>query len=340
MSDLEYAPRGTDSVRLVGVHASDSLGLRGGAIGRLRGVDWTFGPGIHAVVGTVADGTAALASVLTGELRPEVGSCLVDGVSPFDSPASRRRIGALLPKPTPLAGSVEELALFCAGRAGWQALLERFDLGALASRQLATLALRDARAVELALAFGTVSPRLLVLFEPWSDVRGIDVMEFRELLLEHAATVPVVLLTSSLACVAPLTEHVLFLAGGRFAALDGTVGWLARASQKLNVTIDCRSGLAVRELAHALSTRLPLARGVSWEHVDGEAPFGVVSVVADDLEAVALTVAQVCQELAVEVRSIATPPLDREALLSQVLRARLDGASESEGAYASTLRPR
>ena len=185
MSDLEYAPRGTDSVRLVGVHASDSLGLRGGAIGRLRGVDWTFGPGIHAVVGTVADGTAALASVLTGELRPEVGSCLVDGVSPFDSPASRRRIGALLPKPTPLAGSVEELALFCAGRAGWQALLERFDLGALASRQLATLALRDARAVELALAFGTVSPRLLVLFEPWSDVRGIDVMEFRELLLER-----------------------------------------------------------------------------------------------------------------------------------------------------------
>ncbi len=308
-------------VRVCGLYAGDALGAGGGSLGRVWGIDWTLGHGIHAVIGTPEDGTAALAGVLTGELRPKRGSVYIEGVAPFASAVCRRRIGALLPRSTGLGGTVRELIALSHAVRGGDVPLDRLGLGALRARRNQTLSVPEARALELALALATPTPSLVVLHEPWNGVAGVDPIGFRELLLERAASAPVVVLTSVLTEVAKLADSVHLLEGGRWAAVDGGSGWLARAAEKLLVWLEDPNGLVTPELAATLSTRVENARSVSWERIAGPPQLGLVAIAADDLEAAALTVSKVCAELAVNVRALATTPLERAALLGLVRAA-------------------
>src|SRR5690606_12377938 len=96
----------TAIVQLSRVHARDRA-----AGTALYEVTSMLEPGVHAFVGTAADGSALLCDVMAGRIRPRIGAVTIAGRDPAVSPALRRRIGALLAEPAlPPLGTVEATA--------------------------------------------------------------------------------------------------------------------------------------------------------------------------------------------------------------------------------------
>jgi len=315
MSSAGQAQAALSLLRLGG---RDTLGPNAGALGRVNGLDWSLGPGLHAVVGAPADGTAALAGLLAGEYPPESGEVRLRGARPFDDATCRARIGALLPKTRLFGRTVSDVVSLARAANGGADPLSPLGLEALAARTVSSLSVGEARALELALALSHPEPWLLVFYEPWSLVAGVETAALREALLRRATDTPIALLVSAPSDVATLAETVHLLDAGRWAAADGGRGWCARAARNLVLVLDDRDGVAARGMAQALSDHVLDARAISWSRLDDDPMASVVTVAANDLEAAAIVLVRLCAERAVTVRSISTPLIERDTLLAMV----------------------
>lgn len=300
------------TLRLERVFAADSLALRGRALGRLRGLDWSLGRGLHGVVGAPADGTAALASVLSGAIRPSAGACLIEGGEPSGSAAVRRKIASLEPRPTLVGRTVrgwhERAAALRGDGAGARERLEAFGVGALLDRSPRSLSMPEARAVELAFVLAHPSPTLTVLYEPWSSVASFDSEAVRRALVERAAESCVVLIVSTLDDVATLADDVWLLERGLFRGVDGGPGWTGRHAATLSVLIEDSCRTAAPKLVGELSRCLPEAREIGWSAAAPDLALRRVTLTCDDVAEAARVVTEVVASGGYEVVAVEAPP--------------------------------
>lgn len=287
------------------LHGRDAQGL-----GALHGVTLLVHGGVHAFVGTPADGTAALCELASGRRRPRTGAVLVHGREPFRSPRTRARIGSLLAHAElPDLPTVAHLL-------GVLARLKRIEgeplreLGAstLLDRKVRFLAPREARAVELCIALALVEPAALVIYEPFTECAPIDRAAVRERLHRRAAGgAAVMIATSARSDAGELANTIHVLEGGRLVS-SGQSGWGGPDKRELCVWLDGSAGAAglassARRLAAALGERSELCAVRFQEQREGPA---LVAVQADDLQAAAVVVAEVVAAHGVRIAALRT----------------------------------
>lgn len=163
----------------------------------LRRVQMSFIPGVvHALVGGPDEEGAEFVAICAGIVRPKRGTVRLNENSPFQSPETRRRIGALLRVEAALEGESVEVSVAHAlgiheSRVGAREALTPFGLESLLSRSPASLSPYETRSVALALALALEAPLLLVLHEPFAA--GLPRAEVKARLSERAAGGSIVL---------------------------------------------------------------------------------------------------------------------------------------------------
>jgi len=310
-------------LQLARVHGRDAQGASGASLGRLHGVTLLLYPGVHAVLGRPADGTAALAELCAGRTRPRNGAVLVAGHEPHRSPRRRRRIGAVLAHPElpethvdvkgtlQLIGELRGVDLV--------AELSALGAGVLAERELPSLSRAEARAVELVIALGTAAPLVVVLYEPFADIGPIDRVAVRQRVTAlGAAGACVVLVTATPSDVEGLADQVHLLARGRLVGTGEHVGWPDVTGGQITLWLEGRDGDNARALAAALGERgAPTFGGVAWEQLTPEAPPLVVARV-DDVAAGAIAIAETVTELGIRIAALHSEPLSLKGLAAAV----------------------
>jgi ABC-2 type transport system ATP-binding protein len=180
------------------------------------------------VLGHNGAGKTTLIRVLTTQIRPDRGRVSIDGIDALAQPPEvRRRIGVT----GQFAGlddyltTLENLELVArlaglgsAARGRAQELVERFELGAVASRRAGELSGGSRRRVDLAASLVT-SPRVLFLDEPSTGLDPAARKAVWDLVTELTATgTTVVLTTQYLEEADRLADHLVVLEHGRVAA--------------------------------------------------------------------------------------------------------------------------
>lgn len=343
-------------VTLDSVVAHDSAGPRGAARGSLQGVSLTLGPGVHVFVGAPEDGTIALCEVLAGAARPLRGSLRFRDQEPWQSPAARAQVGALLAQPDlPDARSVRvsvSLALAAMARPAGDTdlLLAQVGLGALAPRATQTLTFAEARAVELALALAVAerapAPALLVLFEPCADVaipaaaRVVD----EAIAAARGRGACVVIATSSPADARRLGDVLWILHRGAVVRREAGDGkGLAFGDAEIVVWVGEGGGAAVRTLAAALADQ-PAVRSTLWEDPpagSGRPPLLRVRGLDRDACALAVIDAAARAHLPLEAITSAAPDLAavRSASLAWMQKVRAAVRPAARVAVPGAARP-
>ena len=160
----------------------------------LHGVplELSLGAGVHALVGTPADGTLDIARLVGGFDPTRSGQVLVAGRDPREDPVVRARIGVTLDVPRlPIAKRVGQLlhevdAL--RGTPSATGALGALGLAHWAERKLGSLSPWEVRALDLAIAMSTSDPVALVLTEPGADMAPFDRQALRESLARAGET--------------------------------------------------------------------------------------------------------------------------------------------------------
>jgi ABC-type thiamine transport system ATPase subunit len=147
--------------------------LQAAAFGALLGADLELSPGRYVVLSHERESLRDLAALLAGREAPRSGRFTLDGVAPAATPATRRKIAALLAEESlPPGRSVQDcmtLALAARGETPSDhavTLLADAGLAHLAGLSPRTLGQRELRSVALALALAHDSAELVVLHEP------------------------------------------------------------------------------------------------------------------------------------------------------------------------------
>ena len=209
-------------------------------------------PGVTGLVGSNGAGKSTLMRLITGHLRPDLGSVQVLGRDAW-SAAAKRHIG-YCPEVDAfyeeMSGRqfVEAMARLCGyaaaearRRAG--AALERVGMAGRAERRLRGYSKGMRQRVKLAQAL-LHDPELLVLDEPLSGIDPVGRAEFIALFKELAEQGKCLLVSShELDELQKLTDHVAVMARGRIAA----VGSVAQIRDRLD--------------DHPLTVRLDVAHG-------------------------------------------------------------------------------
>ncbi len=306
-------------LQLARVHGRDGQGPSGASLGRLHGVTLLLYPGVVAVLGRPADGTAALAELCSGRSRPRIGAVLVGGQEPHRNPGRRRGIGALLPRPELPETHVDVTGtLRLIGRlrgADLVAELGALGAGALASRELASLNRAEARAVELVIALATPAPRVVVLYEPFAEIGPIDRIAVRRRVTAlGAAGACVVVITAIPGDVEGISDQVHLLARGRLVGTGEPVGWPEVTGGQITLWLEGGDGEGARRLATALGERGPsVFGGVAWEQLTPEAPALVVAQV-EDVAAGAIVIAETVTELGIGIAALHSEPSSLESI--------------------------
>lgn len=165
----------------------------------LRGVSLDLRPGeVVGLLGPNGAGKTTTFNLVTGLLRPDHGSVLMDGVSVADLPMPKRaRLGlGYLPQEASVfrSLSVRDNLLLALEQSGMPTgrrrqrvdeLIEEFHLSAFAHRRGYQLSGGERRRCEVAraLAVGESGPRYLLLDEPFAGVDPLAVADLRELIL-------------------------------------------------------------------------------------------------------------------------------------------------------------
>jgi len=232
-------------------------------------IDWR--PGVHAVVGTFADGGPLLLGVIVGSARARVGRVRVLDGSPTDAQA-RTRIARVPVDPSlPDALRVDEaLALAAVVRGDPSEPAEQrlsvLGLEALARRRVSSLSRGEARGV--ALAEAVTSPRVCVIVveEPFvsSDSRAASHIA-EALRTKSRSGSAVVVTTASLRDAGDLADDYLLMRGGAVVGRTTSVRALAGfgAGEARRVII-ARDAAQARGLVAALA-RSPDVAGVELD---------------------------------------------------------------------------
>lgn len=277
----------------------------------LAPLDLSLSNGLHAVVGTPADGTLVIARLFGGVETSASGQVFVAGRDPGRDPAVRARIGVTLDTPSlPSAHLVRHLLAEVdrlRGGQGAAAALERFGLSQWSGRTMSGLSRRELRALDLVIATSTNDPFALVLTEPGADIAPLDRQVLRETLARSAAAGACVLvITASMSDAVELADTVHVLERGqitRWVPVSETGALVPGRGIELRVEVDLP-----RLLVAALADD-PAIIGIDW---DQHGHRSVLSIRGDDLDQLALAVARAATAAGASVRSIApvAPGLD------------------------------
>jgi ABC-2 type transport system ATP-binding protein len=229
--------------------------------------------GITGLVGANGAGKTTLLRLVTGQLRPELGTIQVQGLDAWTA-AAKRHVGFCPDTDSfyeEMSGRrfVEAMALLCGYVAGEArrraaAALERVGMAGRAERQLRGYSKGMRQRVKLAQAL-LHDPDLLVLDEPLSGIDPVGRAEFIELFRDLAGQGKGLLVSShELDELEKLTDHVAIMARGRIVAV-GTVAQIRDRldDQPLRIHIAVRPDQPgrPRDLAAGL-LRLPDVVGV------------------------------------------------------------------------------
>lgn len=184
--------------------------------------------GRYGLLGPNGAGKSTLIRLISGNLRPDEGRILVEGLEPWRHPAKVRAFMGLLPERAPVIGELtvsEHLSLagklkalradeFKSQRDG---LIEALSLGRFLDRPAAVLSQGQKRRAALAAAL-LGSPALLVLDEPTSGLDPEEAYRLISLLKKLPEDVTILASSHILAEIYDLTDSVLVLAKGRLAS--------------------------------------------------------------------------------------------------------------------------
>lgn len=278
----------------------------------LAPLELSLSAGLHAVVGTPADGTLVIARLLGGVETSASGQVFVAGRDPGRDPPIRARMGVTLDTPSlPSARLVRDLLAevdrLRSGQGAAAAALERFGLSQWSGRTMSSLSRRELRALDLVIATSTSDPFALVLTEPGADIAPLDRQVLRETLARSAAAGACVLvITASMGDAVELADTVHVLERGqitRWVPVSETGALVPGRGVELRVEVDLP-----RLLVAALADD-PAIIGIDW---DQHGHRSVLSIRGDDLDQLALAIARAATSAGASVRSIApvAPGLD------------------------------
>ena len=202
-----------------------------GAIVAVRDVSFEAMNGVvTGLLGPNGAGKTTTLRLLTGALRPENGTVLIDGIDAHRLPfAARARLG-VVPETVGLYDrlTVREHLLYSAELHGGKrvdlnrrvnTVLERVDLTRLASRRAATLSLGQRRRVALARAL-VHEPANIVFDEP---TNGLDVLGVRDVRAEirrlAASGCAVIVSTHAMPEITAVCDRIVVLAKGEVVAM-------------------------------------------------------------------------------------------------------------------------
>ncbi len=278
-------------------------------------IDLSLGAGLHAVVGTPADGTLAIARLVGGFEPRASGQVTVAGRNPARDPFLRSRIGVTLETPClPPAARVRDLVAAVDSLRGVPATgatLEQFGLSHWPERKLATLSRRETRTLELVVALCTPRPVALVLTEPGADIVPFDRQTLRAALGAAAsAGACVIVITASMSDAIELGSTIHIFERGRITR------W---------VPVDDAGALVP-------------GRGLELR-VEVDLPRVLVAALADDPNVIGIAIARAAIAGGATVRSIApvAPGLDEvRAAASGLALAAYHAAYQSYVAQATS----
>ncbi len=203
---------------------------------------------VVGLLGPNGAGKSTTMKILVGFLRPDSGSCLIDGrrVEPED-PESKEAIG-YLPETTPLYPRmrVTEYLDFIGrmrsfSRAHRRTAIERgvedCGLRSWECRRIGTLSKGYRQRVGLAQALLS-DPKVLVLDEPTSGLDPGEITRIRALIQRLGETKTIVLSTHVLAEVQETCRRVIILASGRVVADGSTLDLAEEEEVELCLTLE------------------------------------------------------------------------------------------------------
>jgi ABC-2 type transport system ATP-binding protein len=302
-----------------------------------RAVSIALGAGLSAIVGTPADGTLDIATLVSGITPRRAGTVRVAGGDPSRDPALRGRIGATFadPRLPSFARVIDLFGLLPPGGPSGEAMLERFGLGHWPGRRGSSLSRREKRALELVVALSIPSPIAVVLTEPGADMADID-REAVKLALVGAAAAGacVVVITSSVSDAIEIAPRIHLIEAGRLvrSVPANEAGALTPGSGvALRIEVDLP-----RLLAASLADD-PAVTGIDWD----QAERSILSVRGADLDKLAAAVARAAGSSGATVRSIApvAPGLDEVRAASAGLASAAYQAAYQAWAQSSGTGP-
>lgn len=301
-------------------------------------LDFSLGRGLHAIVGSPADGLYEVAPLAGGVVRARSGRVIVDGRDPHADPALRARIGATTSTAKlPDCGRVEQLLDTCARARGGdpRAMLDALGLGFLVGRRLATLSAEEARIIELSIALATPEPLALVLTEPFANPEGTS----RSAVLDAIARAEragacVLVATASVADAADLGGHVHLLESGRIARTLDAIDAVALPGRGVELRVATSD-------PRALSATLLRDAAVVSAAWDADRGASIVSVRGADLDALALAIARSALATSARIVSITpmAPSLDEVRAASSGLALAAYHAAYRYGSVAPRMAP-
>lgn len=196
----------------------------------------SWGPGMHSLVGTPADGGPLMLELVAGHARLRAGRVRVLDASPDDAAVRRQIALVLLEPPLPdalTAAAVLTLAATLRGEPPGDPVARLASLGveSLAPRRVGTLAPEEARAVALAEAVTSTCVRVLLLEEPLVGMDPRAAARLPEALRARGRDGCAVLVaTASLRDAADLTDDHVLLRGGTVGGKTASLAELSAFS--------------------------------------------------------------------------------------------------------------
>ncbi|MDM0044407.1 ABC transporter ATP-binding protein [Variovorax dokdonensis] len=222
------------------------LAKRFGGLRVTDGFDLDVAPGeVHAIIGPNGAGKTTLINQLSGELRPDAGSIVLDGEDMVHASIQRRvalgmarsyQITSVFPDFTALenvmlavqSASGRSFGIFKPVRDDASlvepahALLVRVGLAPVATQRVASMAHGARRQLELAMTLA-LKPRLMLLDEPMAGMSQKESAEMVELLRSLRGQHAMVLVEHDMDAVFALADRITVLVYGRPIA-SGTPG--------------------------------------------------------------------------------------------------------------------
>ena len=258
-----------------------------GAVMGVNQVTLELRSGITGLVGSNGAGKSTLMRLITGQIRPDLGSVTIRGIDAWSSDA-RWQVGYCPDADAfyeEMSGRqfVESMAKLCGFpghevRRRTEAVLERVGMSDRANRRLRGYSKGMRQRIKLAQAL-IHDPPLLVLDEPLSGIDPVGRAEMVTLFQALAAQGKCLLISShELDELEKLTDHVAIMSHGRIAAVD-TVSRIRErlADQPMTIRLDLRmtgrrKRADHRELAGLLVSGVSEVVGVEVVPTDDKRP--------------------------------------------------------------------